>query len=113
MELHRAVYNDTAVSVALVFPFEEEQRRQLSLAIRWLKPQPYIGRDGREVQPTNKMGGETDWFILPKTFGYAVGRVLVEQKTSSMLADCFDDDGFELLVKWLVDDEELTDCMCY
>ena len=109
MKLHHLVYEDGVIAVAMVFPAESSSAA--SLAIRWLKPRPYTGKDGQMVQVTNHMGGETDWFVVPSTLAWAVGRTLVEQKAAGL--EGFEDDGFAAMVRWLVDDEQLPDSMCY
>jgi hypothetical protein len=60
---------------------------------------------------TNAMGGETDWFILPFTFGAAVGKKLFEQYNAGL--DGFDIEGINLLRKWLIEMEIIDDSMCY
>ena len=81
------------------------------LAIRWLAPQAYHDKFGNTVKTSNIMGGETGSFLLPHTFGAAVGRKLVEQNVSGLPG--FHTEGFAKMVAWLVDMEELTDAMCY
>jgi len=95
--------------VAMVSTFDTPSSAHL--AMRWLKPSPYSGKDGRIVQITNHMGGETDWFVVPVTLAAAVGRRLVEQKAAGLAG--FQGDGFAALVGWLVEIEELPDSMCY
>jgi len=90
------------------------QEDLLNLAIRWLPPQPSKGRDGKIVGTTNIMGGETNWFILPHSFGVAVGRRLIEQKVADCgLAEYFDENSFKRMVSWLIEMNELCDAMCY
>lgn len=107
MTVHQTVYNDGVVSVGLVSSDEADVR----VALRWLKPQTYTDKKGQGVETTNVMGGETEWFTLPRTFGAAIGRLLVEQKSTGLHG--FDDEGFAGLVRLLVEDEELHDCMTY
>lgn len=107
-----AVYSDGVIAVALVAEdLEGAEKNLLHLAIRWLPPLPYRDKAGKPVPTTNVMGGETDWFWLPYTFGTAVGKKLVEQKVAGL--DGFQVDGFARMVAWLVDMEELDDAMCY
>lgn len=54
------------------------ERNLWHLAVRWLAPQAYLYKFGNTVQTSNVMGGETGVFLLPHTFGAAVGRTLVE-----------------------------------
>ena len=57
------------------------------------------------------MGGETDWFILPNTLAAAVGRTMVQQKVAGLYG--FQEPGFQVMVDWLVEFEELPDAMCF
>lgn len=109
------VYDDGEIAVSLMADsVHKAEKMILHLAMRWLPPKSYQDRQGNSVGTTNCMGGETDWFWLPTSFGYAVGRVLIEQKTASPeLVSYFDENGFAKLVQWLVDADELTSGMCY
>jgi hypothetical protein len=105
-------YNDGIIAVSLIADDgANAERNLLHLAVRWLKPMPYRGKDGMLVHTTNCMGGETDLFKLPHTFGAAVGCKLVEQKVAGVLG--FDEQGFTKLTEWLVDMNELDDAMSY
>lgn len=109
------VYDDKIISVAL---FAENanapEKNLLSLGIRWLPPEDVRRPDGKTLKTTNKMGGETDWFFLPHSFGAAVARTLIEQKVADCgLAAFFNEQGFKRMVAWLVEMEEVTDAMCY
>jgi hypothetical protein len=110
MEPKHTVYQDGTIAVGL-FAGENDVLR---LGLRWLPPAPLRGKDGQVQQTTNVMGGETQWFLLPDSFGAAVGRRLIEQR----VADCgltrfFNEAGFRAMVSWLIDLEELSDAMCY
>jgi hypothetical protein len=109
LKVQQLVYDDGVIAVAMVLPTDSPSTQ--CMAIRWLKPHPYTGKDGRIVQVTNHMGGETDWFVVPFTLAAAMGRSLVEQKAAGLAG--FDTEGFAALVRWLVEDEELHDSMCY
>ena len=56
------------------------------------------------------MGGETDWFVLPHTFGKTIGKTIgkkmFEQKNAGL-------EGFDELKKWLIEYEIIDDSMCY
>jgi hypothetical protein len=107
-----AVYSDGVIAVSLVAEdMERAEKNLVNLAIRWLPPVPCRDKAGKLVPITNVMGGETDWFWLPHTFGAAVGKKLVEQKAAGL--EGFQADGFARMVAWLVDMEELDDAMCY
>lgn len=107
MQVTSKVYDDGIVAVAMVEPADTVVP---SRALRWLPPEPYR-KDGKIIETTNLMGGETDWFVLPHTLAVGVAKQLIELKVTEM--PCFDDEGFALMVKWLVDLEELNDAMCY
>jgi hypothetical protein len=109
------VYSDSVISVGLfAADADADKRHLLTLGMRWASPQPVKGRDGVWQKTTNLVGGETDWFLLPHSFGVSIGRTLIEQKTANRgLAGCFDEEGFKRMVDWLVEMEELTDAMCY
>ena len=109
MKVQHLVYEDTVIAVALVSTTHGHP--SASLALRWLQPRPYTAKDGSTIEPTNSMGGATDWFVVPVTYAAAIGRTLVEQNAAGLKG--FDEDGFAALVSWLVDDQELHDSMCY
>jgi hypothetical protein len=109
MNVQHLVYEDGVIAVAMVSPSDSPSL--VGLAMRWLKPRPYTGKDGGIVQVTNHMGGETDWFVVPSTLAAAVGRRLVEQRAAGLAG--FEADGFAALVRWLVEIEELPDSMSY
>ncbi len=106
-KVHNHVYDDGVIAVAMVSPADHPG--STSLALRWLKPLPSADRDGQMVQVTNNMGGETGWFVVPATFAAAIGRTLVEQHAAGLAG--FDGDGLAVLVRWLVEDDELHDSM--
>ena len=108
MTLQQLVYEDGNIAVALL---SLEDGQSARLAVRWLDPPQYKGKDGRVHDTTNVMGGATDWFIVPLTFGTAIGRTLVEQNAAGLSG--FDDAGFAALVQWLIASDELEDAMCY
>ena len=112
MKVKYPVYDDGVISVSL---FAEDQKAAekdlLYIAIRWLQPQTYKDKKGKEISVTNIMGCETDWFILPHSFGAAVGKNLISQKVAGL--DGFNKKGFAKLVSWLVEMEEIQDSMNY
>lgn len=106
------VYSDSEICVSLVAEDTDCAAKNLwHLAVRWLPPMPCRDKAGNVMETTNVMGGETEPFILPNTFGAAVGKKLVEQKVAGLLG--FHDDGFARMVAWLIDDGELAETMCY
>ena len=108
------VYEDGVIAVALFAEDASADRKDvLHLGVRWLKPF-MKNRTGELVLGTNVMGGETEWFLLPHSFGASVGRTLINQKVSNCgLADYFNPRGFKRLTKWLVEMEEIDSSMCY
>lgn len=105
----KKLYTDSVIDVSIIIDNENESLK--SIAIKYLKPQVYKGKDGNDVLFTNAMGGETDWFILPFTFGAVIGKKLLEQYSAGL--DSFDEKGIELLKQWLIDMEVIDDSMCY
>ena len=115
MEPKYTVYQDGTIAVGL---FAEnaaaDKKNLLHLGLRWLRPEPYRRKDGRVQQTTNVTGGETHWFLLPHSFGAAVGRRLIEQRVADHgLAQFFNEQGFRKMVSWLIEMGELSDAMCY
>jgi hypothetical protein len=111
MQVEHIVYDDTVVAVCLL-RLPRDSAKTLHMAIRWTPPGSVRHSDGSEKPLTNLMGGETDWFIIPFTYAAAIGRTMVQQKAAGMDED-FQDPGFQALVDWLVQAEELPDAMCY
>ena len=109
---NKIIYNDDVIEACI---FSDSENVELkSIAIRYLKPTNYIGKDGKDgkvVEVTNAMGGKTDWFVLPYTFGAVIGKKLFEQKNAGL--DGFNDDGYQELRNWLIEMEEIDDAMCY
>ena len=112
MKVQYPIYEDGVISVSM---FAEDQKAEdnnlFYIAIRWLAPKLYKDKQGKDVSVTNIMGGETDWFILPHSFGAAVGKSLITQKAAGL--DYFNKEGFTKLVSWLVEMEEIQDSMSY
>jgi len=105
----KIIYKDTVIEVSIIDNSENTELKQI--ALRYLKPQDYINKNGDNVRITNSMGGETDWFILPHTFGATIGKKLFEQKNAGLQG--FEEDGYKELLKWLVELEIIEDAMCY
>ena len=106
------VYDDSVIAIGL---FAREDTSSISrlynLGIRWLPPQA-VRRGNEELHElTNAMGGATDWFLLPSSLGSAIGKHLVAQKAGGLPE--FIDEGYQEMVSWLVEIEELPDAMCY
>jgi hypothetical protein len=108
MTIGRAIYTDGVISIALV---KYRDKSVNTLAIKYLRPQKIKGKGSKDLQLTNAMGGETDWFILPSTIAAATARLLMEQKAAGLPG--FKESSFKNMVQWLVEIEEVHDCMCY
>jgi len=104
------LYNDSVIEVTIFI--DDENESFMSIAMKYLKPPENLkGKDGKDVFITNSMGGETDWFIMPYTFGAAIGKKLFEQYNAGL--DGFDQNGIEVLKSWLIDMEIIDNAMCY
>ena len=79
--------------------------------MKYIEPVNYKDKNGKEIVVTNVMGGETDWFILPYTFGVVIGRMLFEQYSAGLLG--FNKTGVEVLKEWQIEIEAINDAMCY
>jgi hypothetical protein len=102
------LYRDFVIEVKIVSDDTNEQLK--SIALRYVNP-IYKDRSGNDVLGTNAMGGETDWFILPHTFGAAIGKKLFEQYNAGL--DGFERSEVETLKKWLIDMEVINAGMVY
>ncbi len=112
MKVEHPIYEDGVIAVVLLAENASSAKRSLfQIALRYLPPQSYVGKDGNTVKITNWMGGETDWFIVPYSFGVAIAKSLIEQHVSGLSG--FSEDGFGRMVSWLVEMEEVSDAMCY
>jgi len=107
--MNEILYKDPVIEVKILTDDDNESVK--SIALRYLKPGNYNGKDGQEVRVTNAMGGETDWFVLPHTFGAAIGKKLFEQYNAGL--EGFDKREVEILKNWLIDMEVIDDAMCY
>lgn len=103
------LYRDSVIEVKILTADDNESMK--SIALRYLKPEDYKGKNGQKVHVTNAMGGETDWFVLPHTFGGTIGKKLFEQYNAGL--DGFDKRVVEVLKNWLIDMEIIDDAICY
>ncbi|MFY7732506.1 MAG: hypothetical protein ACOVSR_03410 [Bacteroidia bacterium] len=106
---NKKLYQDSVIEVVILSDNENESIK--SIALKYSKPKNYTDKLGNEVVVTNSMGGETDWFILPYTFGATVGKKLFEQFNAGL--EGFDATEVEVLKKWLLEMEIIDDAMCY
>ena len=105
----KILYKDSVIEVKII---EEEGNKSLKrIALKYVKPVNYSDKDGNEIVVTNAMEGETDWFILPFTFGAIIGRTLFEQYNVGLFG--FDKTEIEILKEWLIEMEIIRDSMCY
>jgi len=105
----RTLYSDSVIEVKILT--DENNKSVKHIAVRYVTPCSYKDKNGVEFIETNIMGGETNWFILPHTFGAVIGKKLFEQYHAGL--DGFDKSGVEELKNWLVDMEIIDDAMCY
>ena len=112
MNVDYSVYKDDVIEVKLSADNMTFEKSCLyHLAVRYLPPKNYKNKDGKINEVTNIMGGETGWFILPYSFGVAIGKSLIERKVSGLPG--FEKEGFKRMVNWLIEMEELNDAMVY
>lgn len=107
-DLDIVIYDDQNAGIAVSLMTDKRQHQKL--AIRWL-PTIYQRKDGTPYTEPGWMGDETSWFILPLDFGTAVGKCLLEKKVAGL--EGFDPKGFEMLVKWLIDNQAVFDGFNY
>ena len=103
------LYKDSVIEVRLLAKKDNEALKYL--ALKYIEPVNYKDKNGKEIVVTNVMGGETDWFILPYTFGVVIGRMLFEQYSAGLLG--FNKTGVEVLKEWLIEIEAINDAICY
>jgi hypothetical protein len=106
---YQTIYKDSVIEVSIIDDSKNVSIK--SIALKYVKPMIGKKPDGSVVQFTNAMGGETDWFILPFTFGAAIGKKLLEQYIAGLIG--FDSKGTDKLKKWLIEMEVIDDAMCY
>lgn len=111
-KIEHIIYEDGVISVALFAKNKKAAESSLyNIQIKYLQPQSYRNKEDEIINTTNAMGGETDWFIVPYSFSVTVAKTLIEQKISGLSG--FNEDGFEQMIKWLIELEEIQDAMCY
>jgi hypothetical protein len=103
------LYKDSVIEVKIIT--DKSNKSLKSIALKYVTPCTYRYRNGGEAVETNAMGGETDWFILPHTFGAVVGRKLFEQYNAGLCG--FNKKAVKILKDWLIDMEIISDAMCY
>jgi hypothetical protein len=112
MEVKHPIYEDGEIAAVLWATDTTSAERNLwHLAIRYLCPQDYLRKDGSTVGVSNMTGGETEWFVVPHSFGVAIAKSLIEQKAAGLSG--FSEDGFTRMVEWLIEMSEISDAMCY
>lgn len=103
------LYKDSVIEVKILV--QQSDRSLKRIALKYVKPVNYNNKNGNEIIVTNLMAGETDWFILPYTFGVAVGRTLFEQYSAGLLG--FNKVEIAILKEWLIEMEVISDAMSY
>lgn len=112
MKIEHPIYEDGVIAIALNAVNESDAENSLfNLAIKYLKPENYKNSEGELVKLTNVMGGETDWFIIPSSLGFPMAKTLVEQKVSGLRG--FNEDGFQKMINWMIEMEEIECGMSY
>jgi hypothetical protein len=116
-ELDSLVWDDGAAGIAIgLFRLEEqnlagEKYATIALGLRWAPSGGYSGKDGQKVIIESAMGGETEWFILPFTFGAAMGRTLINLQAAGLAN--FGETGYRKMVDWLIDCGEVSNALSY
>ena len=105
------IYDDKEIKVSFFIEINENGVERKHIAMKYLKPKDYIDKNGKNISTTNIMNGETEYFILPHSFGILIGRKLFEQYSLGL--EGFNKDGIKSLIDWLLEYEIIEDCMCY
>ena len=106
---NKTLYKDSVIEVKILIANNNKSLK--SIALKYVKPINYNDRNGNEVIVTNAMGGETNWFILPHTFGVTIGKILFEQYNAGLSG--FNKTEIKILKEWLIEMEAVNDSMCY
>ena len=106
---NQILYGDSVIEVKILPDDKNDSLK--SIALRYKKPHNFKDKEGKDLLLTNAMGGETDWFILPFTFGATIGKKLFEQYNAGL--EGFNKEEIVTLKKWLIDMEIIDDAMCY
>jgi hypothetical protein len=85
----------------------------IRMALRWNPSFVYNDKSGKQVTAVSWMGEETEWFLLPFDFSVAIAKTLIERKVTNGMDENFNEVGFDKLVKWLIENEGLSDGICY
>lgn len=104
------IYEDDVIKVVFYIDVINEKEYK-NIAMKYLNPKNYIGKDGNNISITNIMNGETEYFILPHTFGIIIGKKLFEQYSLGLKG--FNNIGIKNLINWLLDYKIIEDSMCY
>ncbi len=104
------LYNDEVISIGLNIESVRHGVSIIRVAMKYCDPGLY-NRDGAKIELTNVMNGETDWFILPYSYGVAIAKTLYEQYCSGLTG--FDKTGIEILKEWLIEEELISIAVSY
>ncbi len=108
--INEIIYDDDIIAVRISSQADRDDILQISL--RYCAPKDVKDKNGEVIgHLMNRMGGETDWFILPHTFGAEIGRKLFEQYNAGL--DGFNKNAVLILKQWLIDMEVIHVAMCY
>ena len=108
-KLKQIVYDDgpCCISIALF----EENDGGIEMAMRWLPNIKTKDKEGKEIECVSRQGSETDWIIIPFGFAKAIGKELIEKKVLGNPK--FNEEGFKLMLAWLLNYEAIFDGMTY
>jgi hypothetical protein len=89
------------------------RNNKMGMALRAGPPFTYTDKNGEKVTAVPWTGEETDWFPLPFDFSVAIAKMLIERKVTREFDREFNEDGFEKMIKWLVDSEGIANSISY
>lgn len=108
--INEIIYYDDIITIRISSQGDRDDILQISL--RYYAPKNVKDKNGEVMgHLTYNMGGETDWFILPHTFGVEIGRKLFELYNAGL--DGFNKNAVLILKQWLKDMEVIHVAMCY
>ena len=86
---------------------------KIRMALRWTPPAEYTNKNEEQKVYLPSTEKETEWFILPLDFSVAIAKMLIERKVTKGMDEWFNEAGFEKMIKWLVENESISDAICY
>lgn len=109
-KLDTVVFDGGSAGIVVALLIRGETTR---MALRWAPPFERIDKNGKSIKYYPWTKEETEWFLLPLDFSIPIAKMLIERKVTKGLEEWFDEEGFEKMVKWLVDEESISDSICY